>query len=39
MTRGTNNFFFLFFIDKIGWDLSSVDDIECLGITPGELGH
>lgn len=23
---------------KKGWDLSSVDDIECLGITPGILG-
>lgn len=24
--------------DCIGWDLSSVGDIECLGITPGILG-
>lgn len=30
-----------FFIDKkkcLGWDLSSVDDIECLGTTAGILG-
>lgn len=26
------------FIDDSGWDLSSVDDIECLGITDGILG-
>lgn len=28
----------LFFIDDSGWDLASVDDIECLGITDGILG-
>lgn len=26
------------FLTDTGWDLSIVDDIECLGITPGILG-
>lgn len=33
-----NLHFFFFLIYFIGWDLSSVDDIECLGITHGIVG-
>lgn len=33
-----NNLFLFVFFPCIGWDLSSVDDIECIGITHGIVG-
>lgn len=29
----------MFFVLCLGWDLSSVDDIECIGITQGIIGE